>query len=162
MSILLATYVIGKEHQAHEADLSTARANDAPRAEGAGTSASRALPELDLGRLDRTKVEETAVNLFASKNWANSPPTRAGTLTPVTPVPPPAPSAPPLPFSYVGKLMDGDKLVIFLSRKDTKYSVSAGDVIDSSYHVEQVSESGVVFTYLPLNVKQTLTINPLQ
>jgi hypothetical protein len=159
-SILLATYVIGKEDKAQEVELSIpVRANDAQRVASTGADASRALPELDLEKLNRVKVDETAVNLFTPKNWVAPPPMPAVAPAPVTP---PPPSAPPLPFIYVGKLMDGDKLVIFLSRQDTKYSVSAGDVIDNSYRVDQVSESGVVFTYLPLNIRQTLTINPPQ
>ena len=161
--ILLATFVVGKEDQVRQvARSTTVRASDAPRVAVAGPDAPRALPELDLEKLNRSKPDQTATNLFSSTNWVAPPPISAVQLAPAVPVPPPAPSAPTLPFIYVGKLMDGDKLVIFLSRQDTKYSVSAGDVIDSSYRVEQVSESAVVFTYLPLNIKQTLTINPPQ
>jgi len=161
--ILLATFVIGKEDQVREAALSAiARGSDAQRATAAREDIPRALPELDLEKLNRAKADETVVNLFTSKSWVGPPPIPAVQLAPVAPVPPPAPSAPALPFVYVGKIVDGDKLVIFLSRQDTKYSVSAGDVIDSSYRVEQVSEGGVVFTYLPLDIKQTLTINPPQ
>lgn len=158
--IVLATFVIGKDDKVREVALSTpARASDAQRVAVAGADAPRALPELDLEKLNRAKADETAANLFTSKSWIAAPPIPA---VQIAPVPPPAPSAPSLPFVYIGKLTDGDKLVIFLSRQDRNYGVSAGDVIEGSYRVEQVSESGVVFTYLPLNIKQTLTINPPQ
>jgi len=160
--ILLATFVISKEDRTREAELSTP-VHDARRVAIASTDAPGALPELDLGKLNRTKTDEIAVNLFTSKLWTAPPPPKpAVPLAPVTPVPPPAPSAPALPFVYVGKLLDGDKLVVFLSRQDAKYSVSAGDMIDGMYRVDKVSESAVVFTYLPLDIKQTLTINPPQ
>ncbi len=161
--ILLATYVIGKEDRLRELALSASvPAGDAQRTATAGADAPHALPELELERLNRPKPEQTAATLFSSQSWVAPPPIPAVQPAPAAPVAPPAPSAPALPFAYVGKLIDADKLVIFLSRQDKNYSVSAGDVIDSSYRVEEMSESGVVFIYLPLNIKQTLTINPPQ
>jgi hypothetical protein len=160
-SILLAAYVMGGDDAVRESTPSPpARARVALHVAIAGADAPRALPQLDLEKLSRVKSDEPAVNLFNTEIRVPPPPAPAVPLAPATPVPPPAPSAPSLPFLYVGKLIDGDRLVIFLSRQDTKYGVSAGDVIDNSYRVDQVSESAVEFTYLPLNIKQTLTINP--
>ena len=100
----------------------------------------------------RTEAEKPRVDdVFRSKSWYVPPP-------PPKPVPPPPPAPPPLPFIYMGKLMEGDKLTIFLSKQDRHYAVKAGETLDGAYRIESVTAQQVIFTYLPLNMQQTLTL----
>ena len=55
----------------------------------------------------------------------------------------------------VGIEIDG-KLVIYLSKGDTVHVVGAGDVIDSQYRVESITETQVTITYIPLTTRQVL------
>jgi hypothetical protein len=95
---------------------------------------------------------------FSVQSWLPPPP---------PPPPPPVvaavqeapPSAPPLPFAYVGTLDRGkDKPQVFLSNGDQLLIVSPGDVIDGRYRFESIAVTGAVFTYLPLNERQVMTI----
>jgi hypothetical protein len=89
--------------------------------------------------------------LFAPKSWYVPPP-------PPKAVPPPPPSAPPLPFTYMGKLIEDGQMTVFLTKQDRNYVVKVGDTIDGTYKVEEVSARMMTLTYLPLKIKQTLMI----
>jgi hypothetical protein len=65
---------------------------------------------------------------------------------------------PPLPFTYLGKVIEEGKLQVFLGRGEDSYSVARGTRIGKDYRVDKVSESSVTFTYLPLKTKQVLDI----
>ena len=100
----------------------------------------------------RTEAEKPRVDdVFQAKSWYVPPP-------PPKPVPPPPPAPPPLPFIYMGKLMEGDKLTVFLTKQDRHYAVKAGETLDGAYRIESVTAQQVIFTYLPLNMQQTLTL----
>ena len=71
---------------------------------------------------------------------------------------PPPPEPPPLPFTYIGKLLQGDRTAVFLTTPDRNYMVKPGDVIENTYRVEKVRAPTMTLTYLPLNMKQTLYI----
>ena len=100
----------------------------------------------------RTEPEKPRVDdVFQAKSWYVPPP-------PPKPVPPPPPAPPPLPFIYMGKLLEGDKLTVFLTKQDRHYAVKAGETLDGAYRIESVTAQQVIFTYLPLNMQQTLTL----
>jgi len=127
-----------------------ARAGNAPVAGIAVEDAS-----LDLTRLKREKVVAATVDLFfvASPLAASLlPPPVASTAPPV------APTAPPLPFTYLGKFVDGDVVTLFLTKQEQDYKAKQNDVLDNAYRIEQISDRNVVFTYLPLNIQQTLYV----
>jgi hypothetical protein len=111
--------------------------------------------ELDLAKLGERLEEaagDKAKNPFAPRNFAPiEPPQKqaAGRKE--------APSAPPLPFRYLGKLVDGGKLAVFLARGDESLAVAAGERI-GDYRVDSVTDSEVTFTYLPLKTKQSLPL----
>ena len=109
---------------------------------------------LALEKLQRTRAEEdkpAVDDVFQAKSWYVPPP-------PPKPVPPPPPAPPPLPFIYMGKLLEGDRLTVFLTKQDRNFAVKAGDTLDGAYRVESVNARQVTFTYLPLNMQQTLTL----
>ena len=108
---------------------------------------------LDLEKLQRASsaAPEQIADAFKVKSWYVPPP-------PPKPAPPPPPAPPPLPFKYIGKLLDEDKLTVFISNQDKNYAVKVGDTIEGSYRVDKVESQAVQFTYLPLNMQQTLAI----
>lgn len=88
---------------------------------------------------------------FATRNWS---PARVETL----PLAEPAPAAPPLPFTYLGKLKKDGEWVVFLAQQNQSYIGVAGDVLEDTYLIEQVSPPELVLRYLPLGETQTLSI----
>ncbi len=45
-----------------------------------------------------------------------------------------------------------------LVKGDRIYTVTEGDVIENTYRVERVSAERVELTYLPLNIRQSISI----
>lgn len=115
--------------------------------------------DLDLGQLKRLRKEDDATppDLFAPRQ----PPIALAAPQPAPkPSPPPAPSAPPLPFKYLGRMVDGPRTVVFLERNLESLVAAAGDTLDGVYRIESVGETAVHFVYLPLEQKQSLSIPP--
>lgn len=98
--------------------------------------------------------------LFGAHSWTVAPPPAppAPVWTPPVAVAAPPPTAPALPFAFIGKLDDAERLRVFLMRDEKIYTVTVGDVIDGTYRVERIGGSEMVLTYLPLKVTQTLSV----
>lgn len=151
--VLAASLVIGNEREER---------NGAELRPGQQASIKAPLIDLDLSRLNRQGAGKPDDGLF---------PARA-LQAPPSPIPsqaviqaPPAPSkpvAPPLPFKYLGLMVDGGTLTVFVARGDELMSLRQGDVIANQYRVDEASEASVTFTYLPLNERQVLTIGSRQ
>ena len=73
--------------------------------------------------------------------------------------PPPVPQPPPLPFTYMGKLVEGKVTTVFLTNDDQNYIARLGETLDDDYRVEEISENGMVLTYLPLKRRQQLAFD---
>jgi len=102
----------------------------------------------------RTADASRASDLFAAKSWYTPPPPPP----PPAPTPEAAPTAPPLPYTFLGSYTNADKeTVYFLSRDDRVYDVKSGDTLDQVYSVGVEGEQ-LVFTYKPLNVRQSLPL----
>jgi hypothetical protein len=112
--------------------------------------------ELDLAQLRREAPAKEPANAFESKSWYVPPPPPP--VVQVKPAPPPPPSAPPLPFTFLGLYQDSATHVIFLVRGDRILAVRAGEVIEGTYRVEGIVGTTLAITYLPLNIRQTLTV----
>jgi Tfp pilus assembly protein PilP len=112
-----------------------------------------AVEEIDLGKLEeRTQAsdaQESKVDAFAPRNFSPVVPAQAQAAA--------KPTVPPLPFRYIGKMQDGDKLAVFLMNGNDSLAVAAGDRI-GDYRVEKVTDAEIVFTYLPMKAKQTLPL----
>jgi hypothetical protein len=97
-------------------------------------------------------------NVFAATSWQPAPPPPAP-----APVPAPAPAAaalpvaPPLPFRFLGRYVDAGVQVVMLVKGEQLYLVAVGDTIDQAYRVDRVSGTTVELTYLPLQLKQSLS-----
>ena len=133
---------------ARPADEAAKPARGAP----AAAAATERAPELRLDLLGSRTPPAPTGDPFQERSWAPPPepeePRRRRVLPP--------PQAPPLPFAYMGKLVEDATTTVFLARQDRNYVVRAGDTIDGTYRVERIGDDGLVVTYLPLKIQQTL------
>ena len=111
------------------------------------------LPELELEKLDLEKSRDPITNAFEPRSWIVPPP-----KIKQAPLPSPAPQAPPLPYTYIGKMMEDGKIVVFLTRQELNYTVRSGDQLDNVYQVDDIRPTVMLLTYLPLNLQQSLPI----
>jgi hypothetical protein len=88
-----------------------------------------------------------AQDAYAPLNFSAQPPDSASTLT-----------APPLPFRYVGRLVQNGKSEVLVMRGSMLHSIAEGDEIDGEYRVERITGATIHFTYLPGRVKQNLDL----
>ena len=145
---LAAGVVAGREKPAVEL------AAEAPRAvqrEVQGAAGLSADADLDLSVLERRGAAAPQADLFARRSFA---PARTRPAAAAAP----APSAPPLPFRYIGQLIEDGRLEIILLRGSEHLTVAEPGALDAEYRVDALSESSIAFTYLPLKSKQTLDL----
>lgn len=95
-----------------------------------------------------TEQEGETIDPFRSKSWYVAPP----------PPPLPEPVAPPLPFRYLGQLVEDGQTLVFIDHQGRNLTIKVGDHIDGRYAVEAIDGGKVVFVYLPLKQQQTLPI----
>ncbi len=131
-----------------------------------------ALPQSSSLPLERLETPERGVissknqkDVFLPHSWLPPPPPPPPAPpppapTPPAPPPPPVqPVAPPVPFGFVGSLDEKAGVSrVFLSKGDQLLVAKVNDVIEGRYRIEQITESAVVLMYLPLNQKQTISI----
>ncbi len=113
---------------------------------------------LDLERLSRADHGRPAGDPFRPRNWFEvkvAPPPPA---QPVQPPPPPPPEAPPLPFTFIGRLTEHGRTVVYLNLQDRIASGGVGDTIDRRYRIEAIDDRAITFTYLPLDIRQQLAL----
>lgn len=130
-----------------------ARQPTAPRTMAAAEPAAGvALPEAS-GQAEAEGTDgeaaETGIDPFRSKSWVITPP----------PPPPPKPTAPPLPFRFLGRLVEDGETRVFLAQQNQNLSARVGDVINGTYSVEAIGDTGVRFVYLPLKETQVLPLS---
>lgn len=133
-------------------DVSAAATPEPARQPSRREASADGTPPLLLDRLARRAPAGPNQDAFAGRSWVAPPP-------PAAEAPPAAPSAPPLPFTYIGRMQEGETgpITIHLMQGEQSYSVKKGDVIDKTYRVESIDAAHIVLTYLPLATRQTLT-----
>lgn len=123
-------------------------------------------PQLNLEKLRSRELGGASRDPFAvPKPRVEKPKPPAQALPPVQVVaapPPPPPSAPPLPFTYMGKLIEDDDVAVFLTQGDRNLIVRQGETIDSIYRVERIADNAITLNYLPLDQRQTIVIGDAQ
>jgi hypothetical protein len=111
----------------------------------------------DLSAIKRTVPENIQTSgLFQSKSWYTPPPQPPASSLPL---PPPPPSAPQLLFTFIGRMFDGNDVVLFLTKSNRQYAVKVNDVLDDMYRLDRITDNNAVLTYLPMNIQQTLVFN---
>lgn len=137
---LVASVVAGREKPAAETAEPAARID----------TRIRAADELDLSGLARTAEEGAKADLFASRSFSAEGRTPGGK--------PETPSAPPLPFAYLGKVIEDGKVEIWLARGGELYSVAPGQKVGADYRLDRADAATLAFTYLPLGLRQTMDL----
>ena len=89
-----------------------------------------------------------AADLFALRDWQPPPASLQRKVE--------APKAPPLPFHYLGKVLEQGAVVAFVSQGALNHLLRRGDIV-ADYKVELITPAEMTFIYLPLNEKQRLT-----
>jgi len=92
--------------------------------------------------------EGATIDPFRSKTWFIPPP----------PPPPVKPTAPPLPFLFLGKLIEDGETRVFLNHQGKHLIARVGDVINGTYTVESIAGGRMSFLYMPLKESQVLAI----
>jgi hypothetical protein len=67
------------------------------------------------------------------------------------------PQAPPLPFTFVGRIIEGDGIKVFLQANDVLYPVKVGDTFAQQYKLVGADGGKISLLYLPLNITQTMS-----
>lgn len=144
----------------------TAKEREASSGEVVGAAIKNARTDADLGPVSEMHFDLSAIKrpmpkntrttgLFESKSWY-APPV-------VQPAPAYVPSVqsatPSLPFTFIGRMIDGNEVTLFLAKNDQQYIVKESDVLDGIYRIEKIGEGEAVLTYLPGNIQQTLLFN---
>ena len=150
---LTVIYIRATEQPEARATAAGARAPAEPhRLAAAAASAAARVPEVDMRRLAERAQRETGTDPFhglaVEEARRNTPP----------PPPPPPPQAPPLRFAFLGKLIEADRVTVFLTNGERNWVVRAGDTIDGEYRVETIDDPVMTLTYLALRLPQTLAI----
>lgn len=68
--------------------------------------------------------------------------------------------APPLPFHFVGRLFQGGRTQIFVSRGAKPIAVNAGDRLDGEYLIKSITGSRITFVHLPSATRQIMLLSP--
>ena len=108
--------------------------------------------DFDLARLERRQGEAPAGDPFAPRSF--------GAPEAAVAAAQPKPEAPPMPFRYMGKVVENGELEILLLRGDEHFVVRPGQKIDAEYRLDKATKSALTITYLPMKARQTLEITP--
>ena len=114
----------------------------------------------------RALEDEEAATLFAKQSWQPETPKKimldqqaAQATRTVAAVDANAP--PPLPFLFLGRFVDEGKAAYFLQAGERNVVARPGDMLEERYRFDGVVQGALQFTYLPLNLKQTLAVGDL-
>lgn len=114
----------------------------------------------------RALEDEEAATLFAKQSWQPETPKKimldqqaAQAALPAARVD--ANSPPPLPFQFLGRFVDEGKAAYFLQAGERNVVARPGDTLEERYRFDGVVQGALQFTYLPLNLKQTLAVGDL-
>lgn len=114
----------------------------------------------------RVLDDEEAATLFAKQSWQPETPKKimldqqaAQATRTVAAVDANAP--PPLPFQLLGRFVDEGKAAYFLQAGERNVVARPGDTLEERYRFDGVVQGALQFTYLPLNLKQTLAVGDI-
>jgi hypothetical protein len=125
-------------------------------------------PAEDRVRLDKLRDRNTGSSsgdAFETRGWGKpvAPKKPVVAVPPVAPPPPappsvaPAPSAPPLPFTFLGRMSSEEVDAVFLALGERNLVVREGEIIESTYRVDAISDMRLTFTHLPSGIQQQLS-----
>jgi len=158
MGAAIAMAISDRDDASHLVEVATNTHSPANQRNIEPTQQVKSDSSFDLSSIKRmTPKPNKNSDLFLSKSWYTAPPPPPAVQ--MIALPPPVPTAPPLPYTFSGRMIDGDQVILFLSRNGRQYTVKAGDVFDETYRLDIVTNINAVLTYLPLSIQQTLSFN---
>jgi hypothetical protein len=95
-------------------------------------------------------------DLFPALSWTPPPP------KPPPLAKPPPPMAPPVPFTFLGKKLEGGQWEVYLGRGEELLIVREGMKLEGIYQVKNISPPTLTLVYLPLKQSQTISIGGAQ
>jgi hypothetical protein len=104
---------------------------------------------IDLTKLERVEAGLPEADPFAPRSFGAQAQPQAA---------PGRPEVPPLPFQYVGKVIENGKQEVYVMRGDELLAIERGQKIGSDYRVDRITGKSITFTYLPLKTRQTLDL----
>jgi hypothetical protein len=117
------------------------------------STAASALPvSLDLRLLPRAKAVDEVVDLFAPVVVKRP----QADVNPIVKQAVPKPQAPPLPFTFVGKIIEAGDIKIFLQANNVLYSPKVGEIFAQQYQLAGAENGKISLIYLPLKITQTM------
>lgn len=66
--------------------------------------------------------------------------------------------APQLPFKFLGTYIENDRQVVFLQHENQNMALQVGEIVLEKYRLEAIEANILTFTYLPMEIKQTLAL----
>jgi hypothetical protein len=154
LAIIVLAALVSLVATGREAPSSSAPPPETARAADAGPRA--APPRLELDKLERPALGEPLANLFATPRPA--PAARAARPATAAPAAPAVPLAPPVPFRYLGKIVDGERTAVFLARNEEHFLAVPGATLAGQYRVEDITSTAITLVYLPLGTRQSVPI----
>lgn len=71
---------------------------------------------------------------------------------------PPKPMPPPLPFKFIGKMVEEGHIKVFLQEGETLHGVAEGEMLGRDYRVLGIDHGRINLLYLPLNMTQSISV----
>jgi hypothetical protein len=151
---LVATVVSGREKPAADLVVEPARSD----VRVAAKAEAELPPDLDIESLRRARKGAPIADLF-SASQPDQPPGTPGNSAQAE-GPGAAPVEQPLPFQYLGRMVDDGRLSVFLTRGDDTFTVHQGETLEQ-YRVDKVADASISFTHVPTGARKVLSIPPL-
>jgi hypothetical protein len=107
--------------------------------------------DIDLAKLERPEASLPQNDPFAARSFGAGQPQQAGAGAS-------QPEVPPLPFQYIGKVIENGKQEVYVMRGDELLTIARGQKIGKEYRVDKITGTSITFTYLPLKTRQTLDL----
>lgn len=92
--------------------------------------------------------------------WMPPPPAPVAAPRSAAPAASAAPVAPAFPYPLIGRIQDGDSTHALFATPQRTLPAKPQDLIDGQWRVEEVGPAGVVLTWLPGQLRQTLVFRP--
>lgn len=168
MTVAAAIYPVAEEEEGSLASASRSPVLfDTPAVEAGGVTGETAGTTQQASRIYSERLGQVRelpgakVDLFDTARWSPEVVAEAEKVESqkrAAAVPAPPPKAPPLPFTFFGRLLDGDRRQVFLNHRNQTLILGSGDTFDRVYRLDRIEDDRLHFTYLPLGQEQVLAI----